>query len=184
MAVVVVVAAGCAHAKPDRVPLLEPPQDNRTTVLIGGAPEVDSIALERSLCLGRCPAYRLRIARDGNIRFESRNPGDETRVEQGAASANVLPYLAGMSEGSGFYELPDTISNAGVLCPGHYVSDMPTNVVTIWGARPKKVVRYVGCGWSSNGSPPEWYQRQRHFENMIDSVSGAKQWIRPAARRR
>src|SRR5712671_6957629 len=39
----------------------------------------DSIVLERSACYGTCPAYRLRLSNTGEIRFESRNPGDEGR---------------------------------------------------------------------------------------------------------
>jgi streptogramin lyase len=38
----------------------------------------DSISLERTPCFGGCAAYRVSLARDGTVRFQSGNPGDTT----------------------------------------------------------------------------------------------------------
>ena len=144
----------------------------------------DSIVLERTLCLGTCPAYRLRLSRGGHVVFESRNPGDTARQERDTIAPTAIAELTEMADSIGFETLPDTIARSRALCPD-MASDHPTAIVSIYrGVRSKRVVDYHGCFARSDHSTIPIVGRLRQLEASIDSVAGARRWIRPAPRRR
>ncbi|HKG93128.1 MAG TPA: DUF6438 domain-containing protein [Gemmatimonadaceae bacterium] len=133
----------------------------------------DSVVLERTLCYGSCPAYRLAVARSGAVRFESRNPQDSGR----AAADSVDPRGFGdiMTDALfvAFLDLPDRIADDERMC-GPSSTDAPTAIVTLYlpGGRRKRVQDYQGCHWAP------W---QLHaLEDRIDSVAGSARWVRSA----
>ena len=137
----------------------------------------DSISLERTLCYGSCPAYRLSIARDGTVRFQSRNPGEPATAAHRIAPA-AFGALAGEAERIGFRSLPDEIAADRPLC-GLRMTDSPSAIVTIHGsAGTKSVNDYHGCEGKS-----ERLAELRRFEERIDSVAGSARWVRPPTRR-
>lgn len=143
----------------------------------------DSIVLERTLCYGTCPAYRLSLTRHGLVSFESRNPGDTARRGRDTVSAGTLALLAAIADSLGFEALPDTVANSGALCPDK-ATDHPTATVTIFrGAQSKHVVDYRGCFAASDHTTVPVVGRLRLFEASIDSLAGARRWVQPARRR-
>ena len=143
----------------------------------------DSLILERTLCYGTCPAYRLSLARDGHVTFQSRNPGDESRQASDTTSARALSILTAMADSLGFATLPDTIASSPALCPDH-ATDHPTATVTIFrGAGSKHVVDYLGCFARFDHSTVPVVGRLRMLEASIDSLAGSKRWVQPARRR-
>src|SRR5437868_3149515 len=90
----------------------------------------DSVVLERTLCFGTCPAYRLSISRSGVIHFESRNSDDERRAKDSIPVSDFETILvrAHLLE---FLSLPDRIADDKHFCP-HDVTDNPTAIVTIF----------------------------------------------------
>jgi hypothetical protein len=147
------------------------------------AATADSLVLERTLCYGTCPAYRLSLARDGQVLFQSRNPGDEARQVRDTTAAGALSILTEMADSLGFATLPDTIANSPALCPDH-ATDHPTATVTIFrGAANKHVVDYLGCFARFDHSTVPIVERLRMFEARIDSLAGSQRWVRPARRR-
>ena len=148
-----------------------PVPTSRDTVAPIQLRDADSLTLERTGCFGSCPAYRLRVARAGDILFRSRNRNDTTRVESGridsATAATVFQYADMMR----FAELPDRIATEPAYCPNRW-TDNPTATTTIFvGGRSKRVEDYYGCWWA-----PEALRR---LERLIDSVSGSSRWVRP-----
>ena len=138
----------------------------------------DSLALERTPCLGRCPVYRVVVARSGRVRLEpgiNRGYPDYATVAapvhfDSLAPADVQELLR-MAESIRFDSLPPSILDSRALCDTAY-TDAPTAIVTIW--LPTTVVRvsnYHGC----KRSP----QSLRHFEERIDEVTGAAERMRP-----
>jgi hypothetical protein len=104
--------------------------------------QADSIVLERSMCFGTCPAYRLRLSDSGEVRFESRNPGDEGRRVSDTIPASAFPALISRATSIGFFDLPSVISADSVLCHNR-ATDHPTVVVTIFAkAQTKRVEDY------------------------------------------
>jgi hypothetical protein len=143
----------------------------------------DSIVLERSICFGTCPAYRLRLSADGEIRFESRNPGDKIGAAIDTVSPVTLSSLVSRARSIGFFDLPQKIMGDSVLCPISR-TDAPTAVVAIFtkdGAT--RVDDYYGCGERVGNKILPALARLRAFENEIDSVLQSSRWVRPATRR-
>jgi hypothetical protein len=143
----------------------------------------DSIVLERTLCYGTCPAYRLSLTRHGIVSFESRNPGDTARRGRDTVSAGTFALLAATADSLSFASLPDTVANSRALCPDK-ATDHPTATVTIFrGAQTKHVVDYRGCFAASDHTPVPVVGRLRRFEARIDSLAGSRRWVQPARRR-
>ncbi len=148
------------------------------------APAADSIVLERTMCYGTCPAYRLRLSQAGEIRFESRNPGDEGRTAADTVPAATLPSLVLRARTIGFFELPPEIAADSVLCHNR-ATDHPTVVVTIFTNREtKRVEDYHGCFETVEHEVLTPIARLRSFEVEMDSVLRSSRWVRPANRRR
>jgi hypothetical protein len=147
-----------------------------------GVPPVraDSLVLERSLCLGTCPAYRLRLARDGRVRFETRNPGDSTTASD-SVSPSRLGELVRRAIDAGFFTLPDRIIDDRSICVD-IGTDHPTATISIFSADTiQRVEDYHGCIQASDHSPNDRLRRIRDFEQAIDSVLDSRRWIKPAA---
>lgn len=131
----------------------------------------DSISLERKPCFGNCAIYRVSLARDGTVRFQSLNPGDTTtatdRIDPAAFDA-----LAREARRIGFWSFPDVILGNREFC-GSAHTDASAATVTIHGrAGTKAVDNYHGCDRS------ERLAGLRRFEDRIDSVAGSSRWAR------
>ncbi len=138
---------------------------------------VESITLERTRCFGFCPAYRLSIARDGAVRFQSLNPGDSTVATDRIAPA-AFDALAREAERIGFRSYPDVIREDDELC-GPMATDLPGAKVTIQGPEGSKTVDdYYGCHGRN-----ERLSQLRRFESRIDSVTGSARWVRRPTQR-
>ena len=94
------------------------------------AATLDSIRLERTLCYGTCPAYRLHLDREGRVRFLSLNPGDSGRIAQDSISPEALLFLQREAERIGFFALPDSL-NGTPLC-ADWATDHSTATVTVF----------------------------------------------------
>src|SRR2546430_11859575 len=81
-----------------------------------GAQGLDSVVLERTPCFGTCPAYRVVIARDGLVHFQSRDGQTPIIDAHGAVSPNVLDTIASRAERLDFFGLPAVIQNDRILC--------------------------------------------------------------------
>lgn len=151
----------------------EPGQPSDTTV------SADSIVLERTVCFGFCPAYRLRIAGSGQVHFALTHPRDSMSVPQtdSIAPSAVLALLREARE-IGFFDLPAEIDPAHPdVCPV-VATDHPSAIITI--AHEDSVTRvhhYHGCYAERDGEPAEAYPRLTAFENAIDSAVRVERWL-------
>lgn len=136
--------------------------------------KADSIVLERTPCFGVCQAYRLRVAKSGEVSFRSHTARDTTPLLT-SIPAEVAQRLFERANVLGFDELPDTIATNRAYCPS-YVTDFPSAVTTVFvGARSKQVIDYLGCDWAPVGL--------RNLETLIDSTAGTARLMRlPATR--
>src|SRR5262245_40096064 len=66
----------------------------------------DSLVLERTPCFGSCPAYRVRVTRGGQVRFESRNPRDSGRVGEASVDSIAVDALFHKAASLGLDSLP------------------------------------------------------------------------------
>jgi hypothetical protein len=142
----------------------------------------DSLVLERSMCYGTCPAYRLSLSDIGAVRFESRNPGEGTRSADDTTAALTLSSLVSRAREAGFFQLPPEIASDSVLCRNR-ATDHPTVIVTVYAkSGTKRVEDYHGCFETVERGVPTPIVRLRAFENEIDSTLRSSRWVRPAQR--
>ena len=140
---------------------------------------IDSLVLERTVCFGFCPAYRLRISSTEEIRFESHNRGDSARVAADTAPRGTYDTLVKRADAIGFFALPPEIAKDSALCP-RFATDLPTVIVGIFSApSAKQVTDYHGCSPTTDATTLEPLKKLRAFEDEIDSTLRSSRWVRP-----
>ena len=131
-----------------------------------------SITLERTVCFGRCPAYRLSMTRSGSVAFVSR-PGPPAPTAKSAVwqvAPSVFDSLYARAVRIGFFALPDTLLGDATYCTRR-ATDLPGATVTIdTHAGKKSVVDYHGCAADSPAAIVQLY-KLRAFEAAIDTLS-------------
>ena len=141
---------------------------------------LDSIVLERTLCYGGCPAYRLRVSAGGGVAFESHNPGVQGRVATDSLGPGVMDSLIALAERIDLFALPDTIDGTPPHC-WEKRTDHPTVRLNVFGVRAKRLDYYTGC-YTREGvlrvSTP--VQQLMAFAAAMDTLTQAHRWIRPA----
>ena len=85
----------------------------------------DSITLERTVCFGTCPAYRVTISSDGTVAFEGRQFTKTKGIATGHISATEFHKLASEFEKIDYFSLPDEYKPGSKVCP-QVVTDMPS----------------------------------------------------------
>jgi hypothetical protein len=143
-----------------------------------------SITLERTICFGSCPAYRLTLDRGGTVSFLSRNPSPPAPIAKPAVwrvAPSVFDSLYARAVRIGFVALPDTLLGTPTFCE-RYATDLPTATVTIdTDAGKKSVADYRGCIANSPAAKAK-LSDLRAFENAIDTLTGSNRWIQPNRR--
>ena len=117
------------------------------------------ITLERTMCFGTCPAYRVSVRDDGTVTYEGR---EHTKVS-GQATWKIDPAavraLAKEMQDAGYFELQDEYRAM--------VTDHPTVYTSLTiGGRTKKIQDYVA-------GPP----KLKDLELRIDEVAGTKKYV-------
>lgn len=138
--------------------------------------DADSIVLERSVCFGFCPAYRLTLQPNGAVHFVTTARGDSVQRADTIAPRGVA-WLAAEAHRAGFYSLPREIVRDKVLCPMP-ATDHPTATVTIFrGDSTHSVIDYSGCFTGHDLTVAAPLGPMRRYENAIDSVAGSRRWV-------
>lgn len=134
---------------------------------------LDSIALERTPCFGRCPVYRLRIAATGAVHFESASASDTLDASfSDSIPPSAVGALLALARAIDFFDLPDEITPANQDVCRLAATDHPSAIVTIAvGGTVKRVNHYHGCHAEVNGVYADAYPRLTAFEAAIDSAA-------------
>jgi hypothetical protein len=140
----------------------------------------DSVVLERTVCYGTCPAYRLSLRRTGEVHFRSRNPGETLDTTDHVAPA-TLDSLFRRAVQDGFFALPDTVVRSP-LCPD-VATDHPSLTLAFYGPNPKRVFYYTGCYLRSDHTTAAPLEALARLASAVDSATGARRWIHPSRRR-
>jgi hypothetical protein len=130
------------------------------------------ITLERSVCFGTCPSYKVTVASDGTVTFEGR---DFVKTK-GTATAQVKPEdfqkLVKEFEKTKYFSLDDKYEPGTPGC-GVAATDLPsarTSIQMI--GKMKSVSHYHGCRES------EVLRSLSVLERKIDEIAGTEKWIR------
>lgn len=143
---------------------------------------LDSLILERTWCLGTCPAYRLAIHSNGLVRFQSRNRDDSGRTESDSGGARALTRLAREVARVGFFDLPAIEDGKAPYCRT-IMTDAPSISVAVFGSSRGRVLSYyTGCmgeGATARATRSAIARLER-LADSVDAIAGASRWIRPA----
>ena len=160
-----ILAGGCtAGARTDNGP---------DTVLV--AQDMDSIVLERTVCFGRCPAYRLRVASTGAVLFEPRNPDGPPATDNVSPQAFAQLVLEATRIRLDSY--PASIQDDRRLC-ALGATDHPSIILSTYaGAAVHSVNYYTGCHAAENDrASEERLAALARFAAQIDSVTRSPRW--------
>jgi Domain of unknown function (DUF6438) len=130
------------------------------------------ITLERTVCLGFCPVYKLTITADGAVVFE----GHQFVKQKGATiksaiSRERLKQLMAEFDRVKFFSLEDDYMNNPRVC-AEYRTDNPSAFTSIRIDGKSKTVRhYHGCGG------PKVPKEITELENKIDEIVNTAQWL-------
>lgn len=126
----------------------------------GGEYDEVTITLERTMCFGTCPDYKVTISGDGTVVFEGRNFVAVEGVQTAKISEEQVQNLVDEFYSTGFFSLRDRYEQQ--------ITDLPsqTTSITIDG-KSKTVYRY--------GFEP---QQLAELEDKIDEIAGTEKWIK------
>jgi Domain of unknown function (DUF6438) len=129
------------------------------------------IVLERGVCFGTCPAYKLTITANGSVEFEGRHFVKKKGLIRATISREQLKHLVAEFEKAKYFTLRDRYVDKEDGCAAVF-TDSPTvkTSITIAG-KTKSVEHYTGC----QGLPV--LERLTALEDKIDEVVNSPQWF-------
>lgn len=117
------------------------------------------ITLERTVCFGRCPAYKVTLYGDGRVEYEGTRFVQVTGTMATKISQERVKELVTEFNRIDYFSLQDTYDAP--------VTDLPTTITSITvDGRTKKVENYYGGPKSLT-----------ELENKIDETTNSKIWI-------
>jgi acetamidase/formamidase len=132
----------------------------------------DFITMERTVCFGSCPSYKVTIAQDGLVTFEGR----QFVKTKGTTTARINPEdfkkLVNEFEKIKYFSLDDRYEPGSPGCP-NAATDSPSARTSIrMNGRSKSVSHYYGCRDS------EVLRALTTLERKVDEIAGTEKWIR------
>jgi membrane dipeptidase len=119
------------------------------------------ITLERTLCFGTCPNYKVTIHGDGTVAYEGRQFVRVTGTRTWKIDPAAVAALASEMQQAGYFDLQDEYIAT--------ITDNPTTWTSLTVAgRTKRIKDYVA-------GPP----KLKEIEAKIDQVSGVKEYVSP-----
>jgi len=132
----------------------------------------DLITLERTVCFGSCPSYRVTLSQDGTVTFEGRRFVKTTGTVTEQVSPDKFQQLVDEFEGIKYFSLQDRYTQRADGCTT-FMTDMPSaNTSLSLNGRVKTVAHYFGC------RGPEIIPALTALERKIDEVAVTEKWIK------
>jgi hypothetical protein len=156
---ILLVFTGCyREASPTAEPTEEIPRD-----LV--------IVLERGVCYGTCPAYKLTITANGSVEFEGRHYVKKKGAVNATISREQLKRLIAEFEKAKYFTLQDRYVDEKDGCASVETDHpMVDTSITIAG-KTKSIKHYTGC------QGPPVLEGLTALENKIDEVVNSSQWF-------
>lgn len=157
-----IMLAACSAAAPQATPTPTPAP--------APTPDYSSlvITLERTVCFGFCPIYRLTVYGDGRVEYEGDRNVDVEGLQTSTLTPEQVQELVDAYQAADYFNLKDDYTAP--------VTDLPSTItsVTIEG-QTKVITNYGGCmEFDAAEKAP---QALCDFEAKIDSVTNSAQWV-------
>jgi Domain of unknown function (DUF6438) len=135
-------------------------------------PQDTLITLERTVCYGLCPSYKLTISADGVVVFEGRRFVKTTGTVQSTISQEKLLELINRFEKINYFQLKHRYEHPADGC-AELVTDHPSANTSIRiNGKSMSVRHYYGC------TGMEVLDDLTKLEQAIDDAVDTAQWIR------
>lgn len=132
------------------------------------------ITLERSVCFGSCPDYKLTISGDGTVVFEGREFVKTKGTIKSKISPEKVRQIIKEFENADYFSLKDKYQTEADGCPETW-TDNPTAITSITiNGKSKSIIHYYGCQEKNSIYP----KALTELESKIDEIVETKQWIK------
>lgn len=130
------------------------------------------ITLERTVCYGTCPSYKVIISADGTVSFEGRQFVKTVGKATNSIQQDKLRGLLAEFDKIGYFDLKDNYEGRGDGCK-QWMTDNPSAITSIRiNGRSKTVSHYYGC------RGVDVLEDLKKLESAIDDAVNSEQWIR------
>lgn len=132
------------------------------------------ITMERTMCFGTCPDYKLTIKANGTVTFR----GGQFTKTKGTAKSRItkssLRELVAAFDRVDLDSFADDYSQ-GSVCES-YITDLPSEIISLKrDGKTKQVNHYFGC---TGNAVRKKLEPLTELGKMIDSVTNSRRWIR------
>ena len=129
------------------------------------------ITLERTMCYGPCPEYKITISAGGSVVFEGRRFVKTVGKAQSSISDQKLREILAAFATINYFELRNRYERSGDGCK-QWITDHPTAITSLKiNGRSKSVRHYYGC------LGVEVLPELLKLERAIDDAVNSAQWI-------
>jgi hypothetical protein len=126
-----------------------------------------TVRLERTACLGSCPAYTVTIHGDGRVEYAGKSHVKVTGARAGRVDPGTIRALVSEFAQAKFLSLPEDYSEEKCAC--RRCTDMASAITElVAGGATHRVNHYYGCACA----PKALFE----LESAIDKAAGARQW--------
>jgi uncharacterized protein DUF6438 len=137
----------------------------------------DEVTLERTVCFGQCPQYKIAIRSDRTVQYE----GIEHVKIKGKANTRITPEqvekLIAAANAVNYFGLRDSYQTREDGCP-FVGSDMPYAITSIKiGNRKKMITHYGGCCEKVDPPTCTFPIKLTEFEFKIDEIVETSRWV-------
>lgn len=137
-----------------------------------GIPKDTLITLERTVCYGTCPSYKITIEANGAVTFEGRQFVKTVGSVKSTISQQRLRELLAAFDKIGYFDLRDRYNEPEDGCK-QWATDNPSAITSIRiNGKSKSVSHYYGCRGLNV------LAELKKLEQAIDDAVDSAQWVR------
>ncbi len=137
----------------------------------GEIPKDLIITLERTMCDGACPAYKMTVESDGKVNFEGYYRTEIEGKAEGKITQEQLKKIIAEFEKINFFGFRDNYKITDAGCGS---TDMPSEIIFIKiNGKSKKIYHYFGC----EGDIVKEVRLLTFLGKKIDEITNSARWI-------
>jgi len=130
------------------------------------------ITLQRTVCYGTCPEYKVTIFADGRVLYEGVSSVKTKGQAWGRISRQKLEDLILEFQNIYYFNLNDSYTPGTKACP-QSMTDMPAATTSLsWNGKSKTIVHYHGCRGL------QVLDLLTQLENKIDEAVNVNKWVK------
>jgi hypothetical protein len=134
------------------------------------------ITLQRTICYGMCPAYKLTIRGDGTLIYEGKEFVKTTGTVKSSVTREQLKELLSEFEKADYFSLRDSYQTMSDGCPTYWTDNPSANTSIQLGGRRKAIAHYYGC--QEEEGYKVYPQKLYVLESRIDEIVNSARWVK------